>query len=285
MLVARVLLGLCVGGFWTFAPGATAHLVPADRQPQAMSYVLAGISVATVVGVPAGALLGDVAGWRWAFGVAATASACVFALQLWLLPAMPPTRAIQARDLLAPLASGPGRAGLLVALFLVAGHFAAYTYLKPLLLLRYGLPAGTVTLLLLGYGVAGLLGTFAGGWLVALSVRGTTLLAVLAIAAVLLAAALAAGGMLAGTVVALAWGAGFGLVPVAMTTWMLAAVPRAPEAGQALLVTAFQVAIAGGALAGGATVDSFGIGSAMLLGCGLALAAAVVVVAARPLRR
>jgi predicted MFS family arabinose efflux permease len=71
MLVARFFLGLCVGGFWTFAPSATTHLVPHALLPRAMSFVLAGISVATVFGVPAGALLGNLAGWRAAFGVAA----------------------------------------------------------------------------------------------------------------------------------------------------------------------------------------------------------------------
>lgn len=281
MLVARVLLGLCVGGFWTFAPGATSHLVPAAEQPRAMSYVLAGISAATVVGVPAGALLGDIAGWRAAFAMTAGFAVIVLGFQLRLLPPMPPARATRPRDLLAPFSHVGARIGLIVALLLVAGHFAAYTYLRPLLLQVYGLSAGAVTTLLLVYGVAGFIGTFVGGRLAARSIRGTTLLAALLVAAVLVYSGLIGGGLVTGSLVAFGWGTAFGLVPVAMTTWMLAALPDAPEAGQAVLVSAFQVAIASGALFGGVIVDGYGIGTAMLLAGGLAALSAAVVGATR----
>ena len=285
MLVARFLLGLCVGGFWTFAPSATGHLVPAALLPRAMSLVLAGISVATVFGVPAGALLGNLAGWRATFGVTAALAAVVLMCQAWLLPAMPPARAIGLRDLLTPLARPMARVGLFAVLFLISGHFAAYTYLKPLLQQVFGLSPNAVTGLLLVYGAAGFIGTFTGGSLVARSVRGTTLLAALAIAGVLLVAALAGGqahaggtGSLAmGTAVVLVWGMAFGLIPVALTSWMIEAVPDAQEAGQALLVSGFQVAIALGAALGGLAVDRRGVSSAILLGSASALVAAVVV--------
>jgi predicted MFS family arabinose efflux permease len=65
-------------------------------------------------------------------------------------------------------------------------------------------------------------------------------------------------------------------VPVSLTTWMLQALPEAPEAGQALLVTAFQVAIASGALVGGLVVDAFSVSGALLLGGSLAVIAALV---------
>jgi predicted MFS family arabinose efflux permease len=201
----------------------------------------------------------------------------VLLVQLWLLPAIPPARAIGARDLLTPLTRRMAQVGLLAVLFFIAGHFAAYTYLKPLLQQVFGLAANAVSTLLLVYGAVGFVGTFAGGSLVARSVRGTTLLA-----ALMLAAASAAvdgdrqrhGGR---RHVVLAWGVAFGLMPVALTGWMMEALPDAPEAGQALLVTGFQVAIASGALIGGVTVDNFGISSAMVLSGVLVLIAALIV--------
>ena len=60
-------------------------------------------------------------------------------MQIWLLPAMPPARAIRPRDLLTPLTRRMAQVGLLAVLFLIAGHFAAYTYLKPLLQQSFGL--------------------------------------------------------------------------------------------------------------------------------------------------
>jgi len=285
MLVARLMLGLCVGGFWTFAPGAATFLVPPAEHARAMSYVLTGISVATVAGVPAGSLLSNLMGWRASFAAAALVGAVVLAFQLRLLPAMPPARATGLRDLLTPLVRGGARLGLLVTLFLVAGHFAAYTYLTPLLLQVFRQPPAVVTTLLLVYGVAGFVGTFFGGRLAARGARGITFITAALIALTLLLSALFGGGLVGGVLVVALWGVAFGFLPVAMTTWMLEALPDAPEAGQALLVTAFQVAIASGALVGGLVVDGVGVAGAMWLGGGLAaLASGIVAVGASPRR-
>jgi predicted MFS family arabinose efflux permease len=277
MLLARLLLGLCIGGFWTFAPSAATQLVASGAQARAMSLVLAGVSAATVLGVPAGALVGTLAGWRAAFGLTGALAAVVLAIQVWLLPAMPPARAIRPRDLLTPLTRRMAQVGLLAVLFLVAGHFAAYTYLKPLLQQVFGLDANGVTTLLLAYGAVGFLGTFVGGTLVARSVRAAALLAAVLLAAALLLSTVVGSGFLAGAAVVVTWGVAFGMIPVALTGWMMEAVPDAPEAGQALLVSGFQVAIASGALLGGLVVDGWGISSAMLLSGALVLVAAVVV--------
>ncbi|MDR6885924.1 MULTISPECIES: MFS transporter [Variovorax] len=277
MLVARLLLGLCVGGFWTFAPAAATQLVPEASQARAMSLVLAGVSAATVLGVPAGSLLGTLFGWRASFAVTGALAAFVLLVQLWLLPAIPPVRAIGARDLLTPLTRRMAQVGLLAVLFFIAGHFAAYTYLKPLLQQVFGLAPHSVSTLLLVYGAVGFIGTFLGGSLMARSVRGTTLLAALMLATALLLSTVIGTGFVAGAVVVFIWGVAFGLIPVALTGWMMAAVPDAPEAGQALLVSGFQVAIASGALIGGVTVDNFGISSAMVLSGALVLVAALIV--------
>lgn len=276
MLAARLLLGLCVGGFWAFAPGVGTQLVPPMAQARAMSIILAGISVGTVLGVPAGALLGSVAGWRSAFAVSAALAVVVLAMQLRLLPALPAARAIRPRDLLLPLTQRLSRVGLGAVLLMVAGHFAAYTYLKPLLQTVFGLSPTLVTALLLTYGAAGFVGNFIGGHLVARSPRLGLLATAVLLAASLAMSAVVGDGLLAGGGVVLAWGVAFGMVPVAATGWMLNALPQAPEAGQAMLVTAFQVAIASGALLGGLVVDGSGVSSAMLVGSLLVAGAALV---------
>ncbi|RZI67852.1 MAG: MFS transporter [Variovorax sp.] len=276
MLMARLLLGLCVGGFWAFAPGVGTQLVPPAAQARAVALILAGISAGTVLGVPAGALLGSYAGWRSAFAVSAGLTLVVLLMQIWLLPALPAARAIRPRDLLRPLTQRMSRVGLGAVLLLVAGHFAAYTYLKPLLQQVFGLSPGLVTALLLIYGAAGFAGNFIGGQLVGRSARLGMVVTALLLAAALAMSTLVGDGLVAGVLVVVAWGMAFGMVPVSATGWMLKALPDAPEAGQAMLVTAFQVAIATGALLGGVAVDGSGIASAMLLGSALVMGAALV---------
>jgi len=277
MLVARVMLGIVVGGFWTFAPSIVARLVPESMQPRAMSYVLAGISLATVAGVPAGALLGDLAGWRSAFVVSGVLAAVVLAMQLRLLPRMPAQRAIPARDLLKPMLRPAARSVLLVTLLMVTGHFLAYTYLRPMLDQIFGLSPSHITAMLLVFGVAGFAGTFVGGRLVGHSLRGTPLLAAALIAIALLFATTATGGLVGAAIVAALWGGAFGLVPVAMTTWMQKALPDASEAGQALLVVAFQISISSGAFVGGQIADASGVAGSLKVGAALAIAAGALI--------
>jgi predicted MFS family arabinose efflux permease len=97
------------------------------------------------------------------------------------------------------------------------------------------------------------------------------------LAAALLLSTTVGDGALAGAAVVIVWGIAFGLIPVALTGWMLKAVPDAPEAGQALLVTGFQVAIASGALLGGVVVDGYGISSTMLVSAALVLVATAII--------
>jgi predicted MFS family arabinose efflux permease len=286
MLVARVMLGVVVGGFWTFAPGACAYLVAPDRQAKALSWILAGISAATVAGVPAGVFVGSEFGWRGAFSILAVL-ALGLAAMLWVaLPAMPGGRPAEAeadasRDasLLEPLRDWRALLVLLVTLFAVSGHFAAYTYLAPLLQNRFGLAPAAVTTMLLLYGVAGLAATLMAPRLISGKLRAT-LLGVFATAALVLLLVQHGGGVCLAALCALGWGSAFGMMPGCLNAWMQEVQPHATDAGQAWFVGFFQSAIALGAWSGGLMLDLRGAGSAAMLGMALELLAVGVVLAA-----
>jgi predicted MFS family arabinose efflux permease len=269
MLLGRVLLGICVGGFWAFAANYGRHLVPEASQGRATALILSGISVGAVCGVPAGALIGDLFGWRAAFFGSAVLAVGVLLAQLRLLTSVPPTRPVTPRDLLLPLRLPMARTGLIAIVLLFIGHFAAYTYLKPLLQQVFVLSPSAISLQLLAYGAIGLLGTFLGERLAERSLLAAMLAAILIVSPFL-------SGIAGATLMVMVWGLAFGAVPVCATNWMFAAVPQAPEAGQALLVCVIQIALASGALLGGEVVDWQGVSSAMLFGGALTLSAALV---------
>ncbi|ERT55535.1 MULTISPECIES: MFS transporter [Alcaligenes] len=64
MLAARVLVGFCMGGIWAIAGGLASRLVPARSVGLATSIIFGGVAAASVLGVPLGALMGELAGWR-----------------------------------------------------------------------------------------------------------------------------------------------------------------------------------------------------------------------------
>ncbi|MGF6189755.1 MFS transporter [Serratia sp. 2723] len=275
MLLGRVLLGVCVGGFWSFAANYGRHLVPVASQGRATALILSGISVGAVCGVPAGALIGDLFGWRAAFFGSSVLAGIVLLAQIRLLTSVPASRPVTPSDLLLPLRLPMARIGLIAIVLLFVGHFAAYTYLRPLLQQVFVLSPSAISLQLLAYGAIGLLGTFLGERLAEHNLRATFILITAMLASILMVSPFLS-GIPGATLMVLVWGLAFGAVPVCATSWMFAAVPQAPEAGQALLVSVVQIALASGALLGGEVVDWQGVSSAMLFGGALILSAMLV---------
>ncbi|MCF2527272.1 MFS transporter [Yinghuangia sp. KLBMP8922] len=279
MTGARVLVGIGMGGVWALAAGIAVRLVPARSVGAATSLVFSGIAVASVLGVPAGAFIGEWLGWRAAFAAAGVLGLLVAAALAAALPALPPETARP--RLTAPLADARVRVALTVVALLVTGHFAAYTYVRPVLEEVAGIRPALVGVLLLGYGLAGVVGNFAAGAGAARSPRGTLLvLSALLAATVFLVPALGDSAV-AAAVLLVAWGLAYGGVSVGVQSWLLAAVPQAREAASALLVGVFNTAIALGAFTGGRAADGLGTSSVMYIGGAAATAAAIVLAATR----
>ncbi|MGW2405677.1 MFS transporter [Streptomyces sp. NPDC001739] len=283
LLVARVLVGLGMGGVWAIAAGLAVRLVPAHRVAAATSLIFSGVAAASVLGVPAGTSLGELGGWRAAFvGMAAVCAVVALALVV-LLPPLPETAAVRLAGVFGLLRGAPVRTGLMLVTLLVTGHFAAYTYVRPVLEDVAGVQPGQISTLLLAFGLAGLAGNFAAGAGAARSPRATLMVICGVLAGTVLlvpllgrgagvagpAALMAVGGLLA------VWGLSYGGVSVSTQTWLMAAAPGAREAASALFVAVFNGAIALGAFLGGRAADSWGPTGVMWLGGALAAGALV----------
>ncbi|MGM9482027.1 MFS transporter [Roseateles sp. NT4] len=258
LLVARVLLGIALGGFWSMSAALALRLVPPEQFAKAMSVILTGVSVATVCAAPLGAWMGDVWGWRSAFIAAGAVSLVTLAVQALTLPALPPRDKPDLRVLAELLRRPPVRVALLAVLLVVSGHFAGFTYIRPLMEQVTHLSVGAISAVLLGYGIGGFFGNFAGGWLAGRSERHAIVAGGVLIAA-LAASLLVAGSSTWVTAIAITlWGFAFGAFPVGFQTWIVRAAPDQAEGAGGLLVAAFQIAIASGAIGGGLLVDHIG---------------------------
>jgi DHA1 family purine ribonucleoside efflux pump-like MFS transporter len=258
LLVARVMLGIALGGFWSMAAALAMRLVPEHLFARAMSLILTGVSIATVCAAPIGAWMGDLWGWRSAFVAAGVVSLLTLGAQLFTLPSLPPRGNPNLR-VLAQLLTRPGvRVALLAVLLVISGHFAGFTYIRPLMEQVTHLSVGSISAVLLGYGIGGFFGNFAGGFLAERSER----LAIVcggALIGALAASLLVAGHSMVVTAVAVSlWGFAFGAFPVGFQTWIVRAAPDEAEGAGGLLVSAFQIAIASGSIGGGVLVDNIG---------------------------
>jgi predicted MFS family arabinose efflux permease len=283
LLLARLLLGAALAGFWSVAIAIVAQLVTPEHLGRGLTVVNIGVSAATVAAVPLGAYLGELWGWRVVVLLAAGAALVALALVAVWLPGVPATPGAGARALLATVRAPIVIVGLIAIAMVAGGPFAAFTYIRPALARIQGLDAAGLGLLLLAFGVAAFIGNLAGGPLSDSRLRLLVLAFPALIAAATVTIALGGESFSTAVVAVILWGLGFGAMPTALQTWLARAAPDHLDAVGGLLVTVFQLAIAIGAGVGGALVDGLDVRAAFIAG-GFAAAIGGIVLAAR-LRR
>lgn len=273
VLASRFLLGAAISGFWAMSISVAAAIAGPERLGRAVMFNSAGVSLATVAGVPLGVLLGDAIGWRGVFVVAAALSALLAFGLRWLLPSVPAERAASFSVLLDAL-QRPGIAlGVLANVFVVAGHFLAYTYVR-LALERVEAGGGTVgpdtiVVLLALFGVGGLIGNLVFGDFVDRAYRVLAVLTPVVIAAFLLLVIASAGSLRATGAAVFAWGFFFASWLLVANTWVGGRLPDLLEAGGSLIVLGFQAGIMLAAGVGGALVDAIGVVPVFVVGAAL----------------
>jgi predicted MFS family arabinose efflux permease len=280
LFVARLLLGVGIGGFWAIGAGIAGRLVEASAAIRATSLITAGVSVATVVSLPLGAFVSSLGSWRLAFVIGGALGLVALVLQLVMLPSIPAQQRVRFATLGALLRIPRARVGLIATAFLFVAQFAAYTYVAPYLQDMVHIGPDAITLALLLFGLAGIAGNFVAGFTLSRSVIGTISVSKFVLAgAVVLLPLLATQSVVGVFAVIVVWGFVWGALPLGTQTWMAASSPAGSETGLALFVTTIQLAIALGSVLGGVAVTSLGIAADFWLSGAVAVVGAVVLIA------
>ena len=280
LLAGRVLLGLGLGGFWSMAAAVSIRLVPPAMVPRALSIVFGGVSVGMVTAVPLGTYLGGSIGWRGIFLGTTVLALIAFGWQILVLPSISPTGQSRLRTLFELIKRPQIGIGKISMVLVFGGHFAFFTYLRPFLERVTGVGVDGISTILLGFGVANIVGTALSGSMIRASLRLTLaamplLMTVLALGLVVLdGSQLLAGAFVAG------WGFAFGVIPVSWATWVTRAAPDETESAGGLQVAVIQAAITAGAGIGGALLDAYGPRSPFV-GAGVVVFLAAVTILAK----
>lgn len=282
LLISRILVGIAIGGFWAVAGSLAVRLVSPAAVPRATAVIFAGVAAANVLGVPLGTVLGDLLGWRLAFGVLGALALVSMIALIIVLPRLAAATPIGFGVLRATLTDRPVLAGLVITVLAVVGHFTAFTFVSPILQDLVGLSERFVGPVLLIFGLAGFAGNFLAGALLSRHLRLVAIAVPGGVALTLAVLPILGATPVTGVVLLVLWGLIFGGLSVTLQTWMIKASPEAPEAATALWVCVWNVAIGIGAVIGGRAVDTVSVGTASWLGAGLLLLAAVLAVLSRP---
>jgi len=162
LLAARVLTALCHGAFFGIGSVVATNLVPKNQRAQAVSLMFTGLTIANVLGVPAGTALGQAFGWRMAF-VALVPVGLIALLALWR---MVPTQAAEVIDLKAEFrAVVRPQVQLVLSLSTLSSVslFCVFTYIAPILESVTHLSPHAVTGMLVLFGVSITVGNLVGG--------------------------------------------------------------------------------------------------------------------------
>ena len=165
ILAARFLAGLPHGAYFGIASLVAASLVPPNKRAQAVARMMLGLSVANVLGVPFATWVGQIAGWRAAFGVVAALGLLTAALCRLSLRPMPAAEGAGPLRELSALRRPQVWLTLGIAAIGFGGVFAVYSYITPLLTNVTGTSEAAVPVLLAIIGAGMIAGSLFGGWL------------------------------------------------------------------------------------------------------------------------
>ncbi|APX11029.1 MFS transporter [Tateyamaria omphalii] len=161
--IARVMAAAGAGMFTPVAAAVAAALYPVEMRARVLAAVFFGLTLAQVVGVPAGSWIAYTFGWRWAFWVVVALALPALALIWTFVPKGLSFQPVSLRDLGGVLRNGRMMLAVLFTGTFLGAIYVLYTYIAPLLSQTMGYGRDGVTLVLAIFGVGAVIGNIAGG--------------------------------------------------------------------------------------------------------------------------
>lgn len=281
-VAARLLGGLAHAVLYTSVYRIALAVVAKGRLGIAAAAVSGGNAVALSLGVPAATALGFSSSWQFPIAIVAGAFVVLALLTVLVVPrtvgqaqaGMTTRAALRAASKLPLL-----RVGATIALLILA-HFITYTYVEPLLRTA-GVPAENISYVLLGFGVAGVVGLLGIGLVSDRHPAAALRVVIALVAASLITVWFVQTSALGISIAVIVWGLPSGALPVLVQVLALRASPQAPEVAPSVTNASFNVGITLGAVVGGQISASGSIGATALISAAIFAVMLVITVLPR----
>ena len=227
LVIARIITGAVSGAFFGTAIAICVQLVADERRGWAISIVLAGIMIGTVIGLPMANLTGMYLGWRGSFGITAALATIGLIISIAKIPHVFKPEDICLRDELAAFRTRKLWLVFTTSLLIIGATFSAFTYFTPILKYLSGFSDSAIASLLLMYGLATMIGNSIVGKLADKYALSTITVGLILLTLFLMLFALKPESK----VVAIIALAGIGLVGVTMNPAMVSRVMRTANGG------------------------------------------------------
>ncbi|WP_460682386.1 MFS transporter [Nesterenkonia populi] len=255
MLAARFLSGLPHGAYFAVAALMAAQMAGPAKRAKAIATVLSGLAICNVVGVPAVTWLGQMTHWRAMFLVTAVLAVVTMLAIVFFAPKQQPPEGASLSGEIRGLANARLWVGIAMGVVGFSGMFAIYAYISHIAVDVTGIAESALPVVVLLFGVGGLIGNFVGGWMSDRSVLWTALIAMVLVAVFMTAFGLFAHiPWLMVTLLVLVGISASSLGPT-LQTHLIDVAPKAPQLAATFHHSAFNAANAMGAFVGGMVID------------------------------
>lgn len=277
LLAARFIAGLPHGAYFSVANLSAASMASPGQRGSAMAQVGLGLTIATIIGVPAAQVIGQHLGWQGAYGLVVAIAAATMVLLYFLFPHMTLMAPTDARTELSALGKSQVWLTVLIGTVGFGGMFTVYTYITWTMTQVAGMDIGHMWIVLMSYGVGMTLGNIFGGKLADRNVDFGVIVGMGTLVVVLVGFYFASHSPVLGTIV-------FGVVAFFGSTLvpslqlrLVNVAGKAQTLASALNQSALNIANATGAAIGGIVVGAgLGYAAPALAGAGLALVGCII---------
>lgn len=276
LMAARICIAMSHSIFWAIVPPLSMRVAPSGGKARALGITVTGTSLATVLGVPLGTILGHYFGWRFTFGTVA-AVAFGMAIILWrVLPPEPSENVGNVRSLSEIVRNKPLLHIYTLMLLTATGQYATFTYFSPFMQTLGGFNSSIIAALLLTLGAAGVFGSIVGSKLIEMPGSRPVVIPLLILCLLLLLLPAAARlGLVAVSLLVIIWGVFYTFISMVLQIRAVTASLASADLATAIFSGSFNAGVGFGALTGSYAFSTLGIeytaytGAAFLLVAGL----------------
>lgn len=274
LMVSRIGVACSHAIFWSIASPLAVKVAPEGKHSLALSFIVTGTSIAMIVGLPLGRIVGLFLGWRMTFLCIAVLAALVFVFMAIVFPKVPNQNPVSLRNL-PGLVKTPALTGIyILTVVAITGHYTGYSYIEPFMAQVAHLRESAITFALMLFGLAGIVGSILFSKKYDKHPVAFINVAVYGIVAFLYLLQPASISMGSTLLVCVLWGIAITAFNLVFQALIIQFAPQATSIAMSIYSGIFNVGIGSGALIGGYTCTYLSLGWIGYIGGTISLVAA-----------